>query len=390
MEEVNMATARKVGKSYQIRVSCGYDRYGMHMEESLYWTPDENLSEKQVQKELERQKVLFEEAVKSGYKTCAMKFKDFAEEWLTDYAESNHRNTTRQGEKSRKTRIYEAFGHLRVDKITTYQIQKFINSLGREGENKVTGGKLKYKTIKHHLNFIRDVFSYAVRMKLLKDNPCDGVTITKGEPEEKQVYTKDEMVELLAKMAGEPLKYRTFFTLAAYSGFRRSELLGLEWKDIDFENNTISIVRTSNYTPETGTFTDTTKTKKSRRTLKFSEKLMGLLKAYKDEQDSEAFELGNLWVYSDRLFVKWNGEPMSNNTPYTWLKRFCERENLRFCDIHSFRHFATSAMIASGVDLLTVSRTLGHSQPSTTSNIYGHLIDDYEARVSEAVCSVLE
>jgi integrase len=47
-------------------------------------------------------------------------------------------------------------------------------------------------------------------------------------------------------------------------------------------------------------------------------------------------------------------------------------------------------MIASGVDLLTVSRTLGHSQPSTTSNIYGHLIDDYEARVSEAVCSVLE
>jgi integrase len=63
-------------------------------------------------------------------------------------------------------------------------------------------------------------------MKLLKENPCDGVTITKGEPEEKQIYTKDEMVELLAKMAGEPLKYRTFFTLAAYSGFRRSELLG--------------------------------------------------------------------------------------------------------------------------------------------------------------------
>jgi hypothetical protein len=52
MEEDNMATARKVGKSYQIRVSCGYDRFGMHMEESLYWTPDENWSEKQVQKEL--------------------------------------------------------------------------------------------------------------------------------------------------------------------------------------------------------------------------------------------------------------------------------------------------------------------------------------------------
>jgi integrase len=334
--------------------------------------------------------VLFQEAVKSGYKTCALKFEEFAEEWLTDYAENNHRNTTKQGEKSRKTRIYKAFGHMRIDKITTYHIQKFINSLGRDGANFKTGGKLKFKTIKHHFDLIRDIFGYAVRMKLLKENPCDGVTISKGEETEKQVYTQNEMIELLARMENEPLKYRAFFTLAAYSGFRRSELLGLEWKDIDFGNRTISVIRTSNYTPSAGTFTDTTKTKKSRRTIKFSEKLIDLLKSYKDEQSREALELGDLWVDTDRLFVKWNGEPMSNNTPYTWLKRFCERENLRFCDIHSFRHFAASAMITSGIDLLTASRTLGHSQPSTASNIYGHLIDDYEARVSEAISSVLE
>lgn len=69
---------------------------------------------------------------------------------------------------------------------------------------------------------------------------------------------------------GEPTKYRAFFFLIAYSGFRRSEMLGLEWKDIDFENNIISIKRTSNYTSERGIYTDTTKTKKSQRSLKLN------------------------------------------------------------------------------------------------------------------------
>lgn len=61
------------------------------------------------------------------------------------------------------------------------------------------------------------------------------------------------------------MKYRTFFTLTIYSGFRRGELLGLEWKDIDWESRVINVRRTSNYTDNKGTYTDTTKTKKSGR-----------------------------------------------------------------------------------------------------------------------------
>ena len=80
-------------------------------------------------------------------------------------------------------------------------------------------------------------------------------------------------------------KYRSFFYLIAYSGFRRSEMLGLEWKDIDFENNIISIKRTSNYTSERGIYTDTTKTKRSKRVLKISPYIMGILKELKDEQE---------------------------------------------------------------------------------------------------------
>lgn len=65
---------------------------------------------------------------------------------------------------------------------------------------------------------------------------------------------------------------------------------------------------------------------------------MDLLKMFKAEQDEERRNLGSKWVETDRLFVKWNGEPQHPNTTYTWFLRFCERNNFRFCDIHSMRH----------------------------------------------------
>ena len=118
---------------------------------------------------------------------------------------------------------------------------------------------------------------------MLTDNPCSRVSVPKGEKKEKQIYTLEEIEQLFDLLEEAPLKYHTFFVLAIYSGFRRGELLGLEWKDVDFENNVISVRRTFNYTAEQGTYTDTTKTKKSQRSLKFPPVVMNLLKSFKAE-----------------------------------------------------------------------------------------------------------
>lgn len=274
---------------------------------------------------------------------------------------------------------------MRIDKITPRQLQAFVNSLAKEGANEKTGKPLAPKTIRHNLSLISDVFTYAVKMGLVSDNPCSKVTIPKGEVKEKQIYSQEEMEVLLTKLMGEPLKYKVFFYLIAYSGFRRSEMLGLEWKDIDFEHNIISVRRTSNYTAERGTYTDTTKTKRSQRTLKISPFIMEMLKQFKEEQDNEALRLGSKWVETDRLFTKWNGEEMNNQTPYGWLKEFCEKNNLPFYGIHSFRHFAASALISAGLDVTTVSGALGHSNSGTTLNVYSHMFQTAQARVSEAM-----
>ena len=380
-----MATIRKRGNSYQIRVSAGYDTKGNHKEQSMTWKPDAGMTPRQIEKELQRQAVMFEEAVMRGFTTKAIKFEELCDEWFEEYAKLNLRSTTYERLKQLKRRIYSAIGHLRIDKITPRQLQVFVNTLAKDGANEVNGKPLAPKTIRHNLSLISDVFGYAVKMGIVPDNPCSKVTIPKGEVKERQIYSQEEMALLLTKMDGEMLKYKTFFYLMAYSGLRRGEMLGLEWKDIDFENNIISVKRTSNQTKERGVYTDTTKTKRSQRTLKISTYIMDLLKELKAEQDEKALRLGDYWKETDRLFTRDNGEPQHPNTTYALFKRFCDREKLPFRNLHSFRHFAASALISSGLDVTTVSGALGHCNSGTTLNCYSHMFQTAQARVAEAM-----
>lgn len=385
-----MATIQKRGDSYSIRVSCGYDSKGKQVIQSMTWKPEPKMTQKQIEKELNRQAVMFEEACNHGYQSKAIKFEVFAEEWFEEYAKPNLRNTTYERMLQLRKRVYAAIGHMRMDKITPRQIQAFVNSLSKEGANERTGKPLAPKTIRHNLSFVSDVFAYAVKMGVVSDNPCAKVTLPKAEQKEKQIYTPEQVQKFLTLLNNEPLKYRTFFNLMIYSGFRRGEMLGLEWKDVDFENNIISVRRTSNYTAKKGVYTDTTKTRKSQRTLKFPQEIMDMLKEYKAEQDEQALKCGDKWVETDRLYTKWNGEPMQNGTPYFWLGEFCEKHDLPFYGLHSFRHLFASLLVNQGVDIVTVSGALGHSTVSTTSNIYCHMLEEAQAKVSDAVSSALD
>lgn len=385
-----MATIRKRGNTYQIRVSCGYDTKGNQVIQTTSWKPEPNMTARQAEKEVQKQAMLFEEKCLKGQITANVKFETFAEQWFEEYAKLNLRHTSYERMRQLTQRVYPALGHLRLDKITGRHVQQFINDLALNGKSMKTGKPLSRKTAIHHLSFISDVFSYAVKMDMLSENPCRKVTVPKGEKKEKEIYTLEEIEELFRLLETAPLKYRTFFTLAIYSGFRRGELLGLEWKDIDWEHNVISVRRTSNYTADKGIYTDTTKTKKSQRSLKFPSMVMDLLKEYKSEQDEEKVKLGSKWIDYDRLFVKYDGRPMNNNTPYFWFTEFCKENNFRFCDIHSLRHFYASALINEGVDAAAVSGALGHSVISTTTSIYCHAFQQAQARASDAIASVLD
>ena len=385
-----MANIRKRGNTYQIRVSCGYDTKGEQVVQTMSWKPPEGMTPKQAEKEVQKQAILFEEKCLKGQVVSTVKFQDFAEQWFEEYARLNLRASSFERMRQVTQRVYPAFGHLRLDRITGRQIQQFINDLVLNGRNMQTGKPLSRKTAVHHLSFISDVFSYAVRMDMISDNPCRKDYVPKGGKKEKEIYSIKEIEHLFGLLEDAPLKYRTFFTLAVYTGFRRGELMGLEWKDIDFESGVVSVRRTSNYTVKTGIYTDTTKTKSSQRSMKLPQLVLDILKEHKAEQDEERKKLGTKWFECDRLFVTADGHPMHNNTTYNWLRKFCKKNDFPFRDIHSLRHFYASALINEGIDVATVSSALGHSAISTTTSIYLHAFQDANARASEAIANVLD
>ena len=385
-----MANIRKRGNTYQIRVSCGYKLNGEQVVQTMSWKPPEGMTPKQAEKEVQKQAILFEEKCLRGQVTANVKFEEFAEQWFEEYALLNLRTSSYERMRQTTQRVYPAFGHMKLDKITGRQIQRFINDLVLNGKNMQTGKPLSRKTAVHHLSFISDVFSYAVRMDIVSENPCRKVYVPKGGKKEKEIYSIEEIEQLFTLLEDAPLKYRTFFTLAVYTGFRRGELMGLEWKDIDFESGVVSVRRTSNYTVKTGIYTDTTKTKNSQRSMKLPQLVLDILKEHKAEQDEERIKLGTKWFECDRLFVTADGHPMHNNTTYNWLRKFCKKNDFPFRDIHSLRHFYASALINEGIDVATISSALGHSAISTTTSIYLHAFQDANARASEAIANVLD
>lgn len=161
-----MATVTKRGDSYRIKVSCGYDVNGKQVVQTRTWKPDEGMTERQIKKELDRQCFMFEEECKKGQVVATIKFEAFAEQWFEEYAKLNLRNTSYERMKQLTYRVYPAIGHLRLDKITGRHIQQFVNDLTNSISER-TGRPLARKTVVHHLSFISNVFSYAVKIDVV-------------------------------------------------------------------------------------------------------------------------------------------------------------------------------------------------------------------------------
>lgn len=140
-----MASYEKRGNSYRIKASCGYNAQGKQVFQRMTWTPPEGMTEKQIEKELNRQYVLFDEECKKGFVVSPIKFEAFAEQWFEEYANLNLRSTTLTRSRQLTKRTYEAIGHIRLDKLNARVIQRFINSLTAEGTNQNTGKGLAKK-----------------------------------------------------------------------------------------------------------------------------------------------------------------------------------------------------------------------------------------------------
>ena len=396
MATIKEYNGKKV-KSFNISVSCGYDNQGGQIVKYMTWRPDPDMTDAQIRKELDRQVTLFEMKCKSGgiLTASAIRFEDFAEQWLDEYAKHQLRLNTYTRMLQLRDRIYPAIGHMKIDKITRRDIINLVNELAETKNARDSTKVLSRKTVKHYLNFVSDVFGYAIDCEIININPCSNIKIPRKEenkPKKREYYTMAELCKLfdLMEKNNVPLKYRVFFDLDFRSGFRRGEILGLEWKAIDWERKTISVSQTSNYTPGKGIYKGEPKTKSSNRVGCYKDELFDLLAEYKQQQETIKKKLGSKWNDHDRLFTQWNGDPMFLTTPYDWLQKFCKKHGFRFCNVHSFRHSHASGLIAGGLDAPKVAADLGHSNVMITMSIYAHEFQMAQAEAKDILENGME
>lgn len=248
---------------------------------------------------------------------------------------------------------------------------------------------LSDKTIMHYHRLLSSIFTTAVQWQVIFSNPCERVKPPKVKRKEARYLDEYEAAELLAALDGEPYKYVVMIQLLLYTGMRRAELLGLEWRDIDFLNKCIHIRRNSLYVADKGTFEGSTKNESSNRVIKLPDNAVELLKEYRKYQENIISEMGTAWQGMGRLFTAKDGKPMHPDTLSGWFHKFIKRKGLPDVSVHSLRHTNATLMIASGVNLKTVSKRLGHASVNTTGAIYTHAIKSADEAAAETLNDIL-
>lgn len=198
---------------------------------------------------------------------------------------------------------------------------------------------------------------------------------------------------LMAALEKESLKYETFFKLLIATGMRRGECCGLKWSDIDYKERSIHIQR--NVVKLTGEeiIVKDPKTSAGDRYVYFSHEMETLLNEYRQQCEYETLTYDEREMTDDDYIFRRHGEalPMTPST-FTWkfkkiLKANGLPENL---NVHSLRHTNASLLIAGGTDVTTVAGLLGHSQPSTTLDIYSHAFDKNKKNASRRMQASIE
>jgi len=265
----------------------------------------------------------------------------------------------------------KSIAHTTAQAITKALDIKVDNIFSINGE----AGCLSDQTIKHHHRLISSILTTAVQWQCLLNNPAERVKPPKVEKKEAAHYDEDMAEYMLSLLIKEPIKYRAMVYVAIYAGVRLGELCGIEWTDIDFDNNFITIHQASQYLPNMGTFTKDPKNESSKRTISMPPVLMKLLKKYKTWQNEECLgHAEGVWQESGRVFTQWNGLPIHPSTPTKWFLSFRRKHNLPDLKFHGLRHTNASLLIGQGVDVQTVAKRLGHTKATTTTTIYSHFL----------------
>lgn len=326
---------------------------------------------------------LDEYETQNGIIESNMLFSEFMVYWIENTKMSIETSTYNSYLDIIKTHIVPYFQekHIKLIDLSSNDIQCYINNMFSNGRIDGKGG-LSAKTVKYHSVLIKKALKYAVKENMILKNPAEFITLPKIQKYVAEYYNEKQITDLFSAIQNEELYNLIYFTVLF--GFRRSEVLGLRWRCIDFENKSLTVNHTVvNYKGVIRK--DNTKNKSSNRTYPLSTDVINRLLLIKQNETENKMLFGNEYVNNDYIFKSANGEPYRPDFITKKFGDLLKKYNLPHITFHGLRHSCASLLLSNGYQIKDIQEWLGHADIGTTANIYAHLDIERKSKIADAM-----
>jgi integrase len=306
---------------------------------------------------------------------------------LAESTFNNYRDTVR-------LHLAPALGHIRLKELEPFHVDRFIaDKRSREGSKPYSANSLRIMR-----SSLRKALNDAQREGVIKRNVVSVSEPVRVERRASAWLDQSQARKLLEHIRGDRLE--ALYVVLLSLGLRRGEALALRWDDIDFSNKTVRIARSlkrvQNSPLPDGTYPNgktrlvfgATKTSVSVRTVLASEPCLKAIQQHQKRQKKEQLACDG-WQDHGLVFTTTIGKPLDPDNVGPWFRKLCEEAGLGRRHLHQLRHSAASLMLAQEVPLHTVGAVLGHSNLSTTADVYGHIAAEQKKRAADAIGSAL-
>jgi integrase len=292
----------------------------------------------------------------------------YLDRWLEAIRDNVRPGTFKPYEAIVRLHVKPTLGRTKLDKLNAMQLEKLYRQ-------KLDAG-LSARRVRYIHVTIRKALKDAVRLQLLSRNVADAAIPPRPVKSEIEPLTQDQMRSLLDAARGDKLE--ALYVLAITTGMRQGELLGLQWKDIDFESGTLRVSR-SVYD---GVISPP-KTNAGQRTIRLSKLAKAALRKHRVESAKQRI---SEWVFPNARGTTIGHQNLHNRSWKPLLKRAGLPHSVRF---HDLRHSCISLLLARGVPIKVVSEMAGHADVSITLSVYGHVLPDMQSTAADGIDEAL-
>ena len=367
---IRKKTVTRNGKEYtfwEARATIGYDPgTGRQIQKSIT-----GQTQGEVRKKLSK---IITELDEGTYKVPSkITVKEWLENWLKDYLGNVKSSTALLYRQQAEMYIIPRLGSLKLEALTSDQIQKFYNELFRPKED---GGKgLSAKTVKNIHGVFHKALEQAKKNHVLRFNPSDACELPRIYKQEIKPLNREQAAAFLGEIQGHTHEY--LFQIALFTGMRQGELLGLSWESVDLDHGTLTVKRQLCREKKRGGeyYFSPPKNNKS-RTLTLAPSVVRLFRWQKLKQNGDRLKAGDAWEETGLVFTNPTGGVLSYRTVYDCFKRVLNKLGLPDVRFHDLRHTYAVFALQSGDDIKTVQENLGHATAAFTLDIYGHVLDE--------------